>query len=58
MRCPRCKQDDNTVYYCKQLEKVYKRHRKCNVCGCRFKTVEYYSPHASKNSGRKSKEGD
>lgn len=57
MRCPRCKQDNNTVYDGKQAERVYKRRRKCNVCGYRFKTIEYYSPFSSRNSGRKAMEG-
>ena len=42
MRCPKCGQNDDKVIDTRPSEenRVIRRRRECNSCGCRFSTIE------------------
>ena len=45
MKCPVCGIDNTTVSSGHHTEKGnYQRYKRCNNCGHRFKTIEYYVP--------------
>jgi len=44
MLCPVCGEDDNRVWYTREIDDGLKRLRICKHCGARFITVEKISP--------------
>ena len=45
MKCPCCGENNTSVTsHGKTMKYSYIRYRKCNSCGHKFKTVEYYQP--------------